>query len=131
MAEGPGNTVTAVYYADQAPHNWQTVLTLKLSDEEIKIYRAARLNSKIPPVLQTRVDDKNYFFCMGDLRRQIRSGEFKVSGTIYRDSDLSDYRLGTRVGAIDLDAGKVAVVVNRNLASFMNPLAVANDILGR
>jgi hypothetical protein len=68
---------------------------------------------------------------MGDLRRQIRSGEFKVSGTIYRDSDLSDYRLGTRVGAIDLDAGKVAVVVNRNLASFMNPLAVANDILGR
>jgi hypothetical protein len=41
---------------------------------------------------------------------------------------LSDYRLGTAVGKIDLDAGKVAVVVNRNLA--MNPLAVAKDVLG-
>ena len=131
MAEGIGNTVIAVYYADQAPHNWQTVLTLKLSDKEIKVYRAARLNSKIPPVLQTRVEDKNYFFCMSDLRKQISSGEFKVSGTIYRDSDLSDYRLGTPVGKVDLDAGKVAVVVNRNLASFMNPLAVAKDVLGR
>ena len=131
MAEGIGNTVIAVYYADQAPHNWQTVLTLKLSDEGIKVYRAARLNSKIPPVLQTRVEDKNYFFCMSDLRKQISSPEFKVSGTIYRDSDLSDYRLGTPVGKVDLDAGKVAVVVNRNLASFMNPLAVAKDVLGR
>jgi hypothetical protein len=131
MAEGAGNTVIAVYYADQAPHNWQTVLTLKLSDEEMKIYRAAKLNSKIPPVLQTRVGEENYFFCMSDLRKQINSGQFKVSGTIYRDSELSEYRLGTAVGKIDLDAGKVTVVVNRNLASLMNPLAVAKDVLGR
>ena len=100
MAEGAGNTVVAVNYADQAPHNWQTVLTLKLSDDEMKIYRAAKANSRIPPVLQTRVDDKSYFFCMSDLRQQIRSGAFKVSGTIYRDSDLIDYRLGTPVGTI-------------------------------
>ncbi len=131
MGEGAGNSVIAVYYADQAPHNWQTVLTLKLSDEEMKAYRAAKLGSKIPPVLQTRVGEKNYFFCMSDLRKQISSGEFKVSGTIYRDSDLSDYRLGTSVGQIDLDASKVAVVVNRNLASLMNPQAVARDVLGR
>jgi hypothetical protein len=131
MAEGAGNTVIAVYYADQAPHNWQTVLTLKLSDEEMKIYRAAKLNSKIPPVLQTRVGEENYFFCMSDLRKQISSGQFKISGTIYRDSELSEYRLGTAVGKIDLDAGKVTVVVNRNLASLMNPLAVAKDVLGR
>jgi hypothetical protein len=131
MAEGAGNTVTAVYYPDQAPHNWQTVLTLKLSDDEMKIYRAAKANSKIPPVLQTRVGDTNYFFCMSDLRKQISSGEFKASGTVYRGSDLSDYRLGTPVGQIDLDAGKVTVLVNRNLASLMNPLAVAKDVLGR
>ena len=131
MAEGAGNTVTAVYYPDQAPHNWQTVLTLKLSDEEMKLYRAAKANSKVPPVLQTRVGDKNYFFCMSDLRKQISSGEFKASGTVYRGSDLSDYRLGTPVGQIDLDASKVSVLVNRNLASLMNPLAVAKDVLRR
>jgi hypothetical protein len=131
MAEGPGNIVTAVYYADQAPHNWQSVLTLKLTDTEMEGYRAARLNSKVPPVLQTRVGDKNYFFCMDDLRRQIASGDFKISGTIYRDSNLNDYRLGTAVGQINLDSSKVSVLVNRNLASFMNPLAVARDVLGR
>lgn len=131
MGEGAGNSVIAVYYADRAPHNWQAVLTLKLSDEEMKVYRAAKLGSKNPPVLQTRVGENNYFFCMSDLRKQISSGEFKVGGTIYRDSDLSDYRLGTAVGQIDLDASKVAVVVNRNLASLMNPLAVAKDVLGR
>jgi hypothetical protein len=129
MGEGAGNTVTAVYYPDQAPHNGQTVLTLKLSDDEMKTYRAAKANSKIPPVLQTRVGDKNYFFCMSDLRKQINSGEFKVSVTVYRGSDLSDYRLGTPVGQIDLDASKVSVLVNRNLASLMNPLAVAKDVL--
>jgi hypothetical protein len=79
MGEGAGNSVIAVYYADQAPHNWQAVLTLKLSDEEMKVYRAAKLGSKIPPVLQTRVGENNYFFCMSDLRKQISSGEFKVS----------------------------------------------------
>ena len=131
MAEGTGNTVTAVYYPDQAPHNWQTLLTLKLSDEEMKVYRAAKASSKVPPVFQTRVGDRNYFFCMSDLRKQISSGEFKASGTVYRGSDLSDYRLGTPVGQIDLDANKVSVVVNRNLASLMNPLAVARDVLGQ
>jgi hypothetical protein len=131
LAESAGNTVTAVYYPDQAPHNWQTVLTLKLSDEEMKIYRGARQDSKVPPMLQTRVGDKNYFFCMSDLRKQISSGEFKASGTVYRGSDLSDYRLGTPVGQIDLDASKVAVLVNRNLASLMNPLAVAKGVLGQ
>jgi hypothetical protein len=131
VAEGPGNTVTAVYYADQAPHNWQSVLTLKLADKEMEIYRAAKSNSKIPPVLQTRVGDKNYFFCMGDLRKQIASREFAVSGTVYRDSNLGDYRLGTAVGQIDLDSSKISVLVNRNLASFLNPLAVARDVLGR
>ena len=131
MAEGAGNTVIAVYYPDQAPHNWQTVLTLKLSGEEMKVYRAAKASSQVPPVLQTRVNDKNYFFCMSDLRKQISSGEFKASGTVYRGSDLSDYRLGAPVGQIDLDANKVSVLVNRNLASLMNPLAVAKDVLRR
>jgi hypothetical protein len=107
------------------------VLTLKLSDDEMKVYRAAKANSKIPPVLQTRVGDTSYSFCMSDLRTQISSGEFKASGTVYRGSDLSDYRLGTPVGQIDLDASKVAVLVNRNLASLMNPLSVAKDVLGR
>ena len=131
VAEGADNTVIAVYYADQAPHNWQTVLRLKLSDEDMKVYRAARAGSKIPPVLQTRVGDRSYFFCMSDLLRQIGSGEFRAGGTVYRDSDLSDYRLGTPVGQIELDASKLAVLVNRNLASLMNPLAVARDVLGR
>ena len=131
VAERPGNTVIAAYYADQAPHNWQTILALKLSDEEMKVYRAARTGSRTPPVLQTRVGDKNSFFCMSDLRRQIGTGEFDVGGTIYRDSDLSDYRLGSPVGTIRLDASKVTVLVNRNLASLINPLAVAKDVLGQ
>jgi len=49
----------------------------------------------------------------------------------YRDSNPGDYRLGTAVGQIDLDSSKVSVLVNRNLASFMNPLAVARDVLGQ
>ena len=114
MAESAGNKVIAVYYADQAPHNWQSVLKLKLSDDEMKIYRAARPNSKRPPVLQTRVGEQNYFFCMSDLRKQISSNQFRARGTVYRDSDLSDYRLGMPVGQIDLDAGKVPVLGNRN-----------------
>ncbi len=130
MAEGAGNNVIAVYYPDQAPHNWQTVLRLKLSDEEMKTFRAAKASSKTPPVLLTRVGDRNYFFCMSDLRKQISANEFRVSGTVYRDSDLSDYRLGIPVGQIDLDAGKVSVLVNRNLASLLNPLTVARDVLG-
>ncbi|MBR0751862.1 hypothetical protein JQ604_06675 [Bradyrhizobium jicamae] len=130
VAEVPGNTVIAAYYADQAPHNWQTALALKLSDEEMKAYRAAKAGSKVPPVLQTRIGDKNYVFCMSDLRKQIASGEFKIGGTIYRDSDLRDYRLGKSVGQVALDASKVTVLMNRNLASLMNPLAVAKDVLG-
>ena len=59
------------------------------------------------------------------------SGKFRAGGTVYRDSSLSDYRLGTPVGQIELDASKVAVLMNRNLASLMNPLAVARDVLGR
>ena len=131
MAEGPGNTVIAAYYADQAPHNWQTVLTLKLSDEEMKVYRAAKAGSKSPPVLQTRVGEQNYVFCMSELRKLIGSGEFRASGTVYRDSDLSDYHLGPAVGRIDLDASKLTVLVNRNLASLMNPMTVAKDVLGQ
>ena len=49
----------AVYYPDQAPHNWQTVLRLKLSDEEMKTFRAAKASSKTPPVLLTRLGDRN------------------------------------------------------------------------
>jgi hypothetical protein len=41
------------------------------------------------------------------------------------------HRLGTAIGHINLDSSKVSVLVNRNLASFMNPLAVATDVVGQ
>ncbi len=127
METGP-NSVLAVNYADQAPHNFQTVLVFKLSDKEMKIYRRARDGAKSPPLLQTRVKDaessKNYFFCMADLRQQLRSGHFSVRGTVYKDSELNNYKLGTPVGVIDLEAGDVEVKVNRVLASLMNVKAL-------
>jgi hypothetical protein len=39
--------------------------------------------------------------------------------------------LGTAVGQINLDSSKVSFLVNRNLASFINPLPVARDVVGQ
>ncbi len=135
LAEIEKNMVLAIHYYDQAPHNFQVVLKLKLSDAEMEMYRSAKKDTKIPPLFQTRlvaidpVPPQNYYFCMAHLSRSIALGTLGVRGTVYKDSDLNDYRLGTPMGILELTSSKMQVLVNRNLNSFMNPVLVAKDVL--
>ncbi len=137
LTEEDKNTVLAVHYYDQAPHNFQTVLKLKLSDAEMVIYRKAKQETKVPPLFQTRLtaDKKskaeNYSFCMADIKSLVSDGHFHIKGTVYKNSGLSEYKLGTAVGNLVIDGKNIQVVTNRGLLSLMNPLAVAKDVLGK
>lgn len=135
MTEVGPNTVLAIHYYDAAPQNFQTVLKLKLSDEEVNIYRLAKKDSKVPPLFQTRTvgktESESIYFCMADLKQLVRSGKFLMKGTVYKNSDLNDYRLGTPVGTLDLASSDIEVLMNRTLNSFMDPEAVAKDVLGK
>ncbi len=137
LNEEEKNTVLAVHYYDQAPHNFQTVLKLRLSDSEMTIYRKAKEGTKIPPVFQTRLTAdkkskaKNYSFCMADLKSLASDGLFHFEGTVYKDSGLNEYKLGSAVGTLAIDGKNIQVVTNRGLLSLMNPLAVAKDVLGK
>ncbi|MGZ3718895.1 MAG: hypothetical protein ACXWR1_11165 [Bdellovibrionota bacterium] len=131
MGEAAPDTVYAVSYYDQAPHNFQEALRFHLSAEEMKTYRRAKEGTRIPPLLQTRVGESNSYFCLADLRKEVQNGTFAAKGTLYRASGLNEYHLGEKTGVIELDAKKVEVLVNRPLVSFLNPQAVAKDVLGR
>lgn len=136
LSELDANTVLAVHYYDQAPHNFQTAMRIKLSNDEMSIYRKAKEGTKVPPLLQTRVlangknSEKNYYFCMADIKKDVASGVFKLEGSIYKDSGLNEYKLGHLVGSLNVEAKDVFIITNRNLLSLMNPLDVANDVLG-
>ena len=136
MAELDPHTVLAVHYYDQAPHNFQTALKIKLSDEGMKIYRQAKSSSKTLPMFQTRVflsdgKSEDYYLCMADIKKQVSDGSFHIKGTVFKDSGLNQYQLGKAVGTLDVKAADVQILTNRNLLSLMNPVAVAKDVLGK
>jgi D-alanyl-D-alanine dipeptidase len=130
MNEAGANEVIAINYADQAPHNYQTVLKLKLTDAEMEMYRLARKGTSEPPLLQTKTTEDKSYFCLADLKSSIRQGKFEAKSTIYRGSDLVNYKLGEPVGRITMTSRNTEVLVNRALVSFMNPVEVAKDALG-
>lgn len=123
LSEVDNNTVLAVHYYDQAPHNFQTVLHLTLSDQEMDIFRKGYKESSSPLIFQTQS-----FFCMADLRELIKNKNFNIKGTIFKNSNLDDYRLGPALGELDLKSSDIQVVVNRTLASLLDPQAVARDV---
>lgn len=127
LADIGDNTVLASHYYDQSPQNFQTILKLKLNDQEVKSYRKARDGATSLPLLQTRVGQEPQFFCMDSLRTLVKEPAFLLKGTIYRDSDLNDYRLGEPVGKVEIPSAKIEVLVNRRLESLMNLAAVAHD----
>jgi len=128
LAELGNNTVLASHYYDQAPQNYQTILKLKLSDDELKFYRKAQNGAGSLPLLQTKNEKEVQFFCMESLRTLAKDPTFSLKGTIYRNSDLVDYRLGEPVGKVNIAASKIEVLVNRRLESLMGLSAVALDV---
>ncbi len=133
LAELDKNLVLAVHYYDQAPHNFQTALRIKLDDDEMAVYRKAKLGTKTPPLFQTRIPDKNknVYFCMADIKKDVADKKLKLEGVVYKDSSLNEYRLGTAIGNIVVESKDIDVITNRNLLSLMNPIAVAKDVLGK
>jgi hypothetical protein len=125
--EKPGVVLAASYY-DQAPHNFQTALRLHLLPDELAAYHRAREGTRIPPLLVT---GKVYPFCLATLRKDVKAGTFHAPGLLYRNSRLDDYKPGEPVGAIELTAAKSEVLVNRPLVSFLDPMKVMKDVLGK
>lgn len=125
VAEAGEHAVIATHYYDHAPQNFQTVLRLALDDEELARYRRAAASSTGPLLFQT-----SSTFCMQDLRKLLKSGKLAIEGTLYAGATLDAYQRGTPVGVVKLAAAEVEVLVNRRLESLMDPVAVAQDVLG-
>ena len=64
-------------------------------------------------------------FAWSDIRSLVTSGKLKMRGAVYADSDLRNYKLGKKMGELDIAPSKIEVLVNRRLESFMDPAAVA------
>lgn len=70
LAELGSNSVMAVHYLDQAPQNFQMAFRLRLSKKEMRIYRGAKNDTTVPPVMQTRIlPNRNYYFCLADFSK--------------------------------------------------------------
>ena len=135
LNETPEGRVLAVHYYDQAPHNYQALLRLKLNDEQLALFRKAKAGAQAPPLFLTHVPRKGKTkargtsFCMRDLRELVAKPEFEMVGTLYRDPGINEYRRGTAVGVLTLTSAQMEVGVNRTLQSLLNPKAVHKDVM--
>lgn len=120
-------TVLAVNYADPSPHNYQMVLKLKLEGSAMKAYQTAKSESKRLPVLSTG----DSYLCLSDLRKQLKSGKFRATGKIYKDTELDDFKLGAATGEVVLTSKNTELVVNRPLISFLDPGAIFKSVTGK
>jgi hypothetical protein len=112
LAAAGANAVLATHDYDHAPHNFQTAVTLTLTDEQMAAYRrAAAAAAPVPPRFQTTTT-----FCMQDLRKLLRQPAFALRGTLDGGAPL------------DVPAAGIRVLVNRRLESFLDPLAVARSV---
>jgi hypothetical protein len=123
LAEAGPHAVLATHYYDYAPQNFQTVVRFRLSDDAMKIYRRARQGAATPPLFQTAEA-----FCMENIRTLGRDGKFTLTGTVYRNPTLNEYRRGSPVGKWALRGSDLEVLVNRRLESFLNPLEVQASV---
>lgn len=125
LGEAGPNSVIATNYADPAPHNFQTILRLKLTDSEMATYRKAKMGTDELPFLLTTQP-----FCLADLKAEIKAGKLKVAGQVLKGTRLAEFNKGSVTGGVALSAKSIEVLVNRRLVSFLNPTAVAEDVLG-
>ncbi|MBK9322889.1 MAG: M15 family metallopeptidase [Bdellovibrionaceae bacterium] len=125
LAENGKNSVLAVHLYDQSPQNYQTTLNFELTDEQMKVFRQARQESKTPLLFMP-----TQYFCMAELKDLVKRQALNLKGTIYRNSEYEGFRLGQPSGELDLASSKVKVLVNRILQSLMNPQSVARDVFG-
>ncbi len=107
-----GKTVTAAHLYDQAPQNYQTLLTFEVDDPKVLSGRK--------PLLFT----PDQFYCMSDIKKT----KLDLRGKVYEGSDLRDFKLGKLVG--EIEGRKPQIRINRILQSLMNPQAVARDVFG-
>lgn len=125
LAESGPHTVLAAHLYDQSPQNYQTTLQLELPNEQMKLFRKARNESKAPPLFMS-----SDFFCMADIKELIKSKSLNLKGTLYKNSDYEDFKPGEPVGELNLASYQTKVLVNRTLQSLLNPQAVARDVFG-
>ena len=123
LAEQGSGEVLAAHLYDAAPHNFQTALRIRLDDAELAVFRAAKEASGVPLLVTEQA------FCMANLRELLEGGALSLSGTIYAGGELSPFSLGEEVGEVDVGGEDVAVLVNRELGSLMDPLAVYADVV--
>lgn len=132
LSEIDKNAVLGVHYYDQAPHNFQTAMRIKLSDDEMKVYRLAKEKSSVPPFFQTSPDKgSSNYFCMADIKKLIKENSFVMKGSVYKNTSLNEYKIGTSVGKIEIEGRDIEIITNRNLLSLMNPIAIAKEVLGK
>jgi D-alanyl-D-alanine dipeptidase len=125
LAESGKNSVLAVHLYDQSPQNYQTTFKLEFSDEQMQLFRKAKKESKTPvPFMPSE------YFCMAEVRDLIKRQALTLKGTIYKNTEFEEFRLGQPAGELSLSSDKIKVLVNRTLQSLMNPQAVARDVFG-
>ena len=130
LGDGADGRVLAVHLYDPAPHNFQTFVWLSLDADERAMVQAARAETGFV-LLQTRVEGEgtaeDSAFCMSSLRTDLAAGGWSVRGTVYGGATLQPYVRGTAHGVVDLGAADVEVLVNRELASFLDPAEVVGE----
>lgn len=125
LSEMGKNSVLAVHLYDQSPQNFQTALSLELSDEEMLAFRKAKKETKTPLLFSP-----TEYFCMSEIRALVSQGSLELKGAIYKDSEFEEFKLGQPAGELKISSKKVKVLTNRTLQSLMNPQAVARDVFG-
>ncbi len=125
LAESGKNSVLAVHLYDQSPQNYQTSLTFELSDEQMQNFRKARKESKTPLLFMPF-----QYFCMSEIKDLVKRQNLNLKGSVYKNSEYEEFKLGQPAGDLELASNKVKVLVNRTLQSLMNPQAVARDVFG-
>lgn len=123
MSEQASGEILAVHLYDAAPHNFQAALLLRLDDDEVDVFRAARAAGGVPLLVTEQP------FCMATLRDQLAAGSLSLSGTVHGGGALGPFRLGAEAGEVAIGAGDVTVLVNRELGSLMDPVAVHADVV--
>ncbi len=125
LAESGKNGVLATHLYDQSPQNYQTTLTFELSDEQMKLFRKLRQESKTPLLFMP-----SQYFCMPEIKDLIKRQALSLDGALYTNTAYEEFKLGQQAGELKLTSDKIKVLVNRTLQSLMNPQAVARDVFG-
>lgn len=125
LAEIKKNSILAAHLYDQSPQNYQTTLSFAFSDEQMEVYHKARKESKTPLLFMP-----SQFFCMAEIKDLVKRQVLDLKGTIYKNSEFKEFRLGQPAGELSLSSNKIKILVNRTLQSLMNPQAVARDVFG-